>query len=105
MDTPIFQALEEWGRLETAHYNINCVKGAEDPELALFALQAKTAEILKMRAQTRNGALAHLRLCATCLERSDANRHLAVAAIRNAVNILGWRTPATCSRLSPSTED
>lgn len=88
MDTPVFQALDEWCRLESAHHSIKAEKGAEPAEPALFALRAKTAEILEMRVQTRDDALALLRFCATCLEQGNAHGHLAVIAIRNAVNIL-----------------
>lgn len=99
MDTPIFRALDEWGRLESEHYKIKSEKGAEAAELAFLSVRAKAAEILKMRAQTRDGALAHLRFCATCLEQNGLNCHLAATAIRNAVSILSWCDPATCSRL------
>jgi hypothetical protein len=43
-----------------------------------------------MRAQTKPGALAHLRFCATFLELNGAHGELAAGATRNAVTVLSW---------------
>jgi hypothetical protein len=90
MDCPIFAALQEWARLESACHS---ARPSSETECSLpcgTALSAKAAEILQMRAQTKEGALIQLRFCATLLERGgSAISNLTAEAIRNAANVLG----------------
>jgi hypothetical protein len=65
MDSPIFSALQEWAHLESEHHKASGVNAATIGA----ALLAKTKEILRMRARTKQGALIQLRFCATLLER------------------------------------
>lgn len=84
MDTPIFEALDEWTRLESAHHRA---------EAALPTVRAKALEILAMHPRTREGAFVHLRFCATFLEWDGAKACPASDAIRNAAGFL-WSCPS-----------
>ncbi|RTL80250.1 MAG: hypothetical protein EKK29_19670 [Hyphomicrobiales bacterium] len=90
MDEPIFRALQEWARLETAHHQAK--SAAENGAArAREALSLKEAEILAMLARTRCDAIAQVRFCATLLERSFGETGaLAAGVMQNAANVLDW---------------
>jgi hypothetical protein len=85
MRNGFFIALEEWTVLESV-----CSATSEIEPQALEALSAKELEILAFRPETKAGALAQLRFCATFLERNGERGSLAAGAIRSAANVLGW---------------
>lgn len=60
MDELIFRALQEWARLESAYHKVRSGSEAEAAK-TLAALSEKGKEILRMRAQTKEGAFLHLR--------------------------------------------
>lgn len=87
MDVNIYQALEEWAQLESAHFEARLRKddGANQASCAAFD---KAREIFDMRAQTREGALTHLRFCATFLQSNAEKGALVVGALRHAAGVL-----------------
>jgi hypothetical protein len=90
MDKPLYLALEEWARLESAYHKARSKGDIEGAKISYAAISAKETEILEMHARTRDGALAHLRFCATYLEMRGAYGSPTVGAIRNAVRVLSW---------------
>jgi hypothetical protein len=89
MDHLVCDALQEWALLESACYSARLPSETECRLPCGAALSAKEAEILAMRAQTKQDALAQVRFCATLLERNGGEvGGVAAAVIRNAANVL-----------------
>ncbi len=91
MDYPIFIALQEWARLESACHRARSFGETECRHPCGEALLAKEAEILAMRAHTKWDAMAQMRFCALFLERNGGEiGSIAAGAIRNAADVLVW---------------
>jgi hypothetical protein len=91
MDHSIWDALQEWALLESVCYRARSFRETECRRPCGAALSAKEEEILAMRAQTKQDALAQVRFCAMFLERNGGEiGGIAATAIRNAANVLGW---------------
>ncbi len=83
-DDNFFALLNKWASLETRHYAADTEEQAD--ALALELSEAED-EVLRSLPVTKDGALAHLRFCATHLECRGAEEMLA-GALRNAIDVL-----------------
>jgi hypothetical protein len=89
MDSPIYSSLQEWAHLESACHKARPFSETECRQPCGAALSAKEAEILRMRARTKQEALIQLRFCATILERDGRGTSVLTAgAIRHAADLL-----------------
>jgi hypothetical protein len=94
LDSLIYSALMEWGRLES-QYHAEMETNELETARTRAALFTKETEILSMRTRTKDGALLQTRFCAILLQRHSDNVCCLVAdAIRNAVDVLSWIDPA-----------